>query len=88
MNTAAYHPQAPIEAHEVPDDARIHTLPRHFGQYMFTVGMPFTGGCVAWRRSTLAGTGISTSFQTVASTWPLSASPCCFASRAMAMKGL
>ena len=37
MNTAAYHTHAPIEAHQVPDDARIHTLPRHFGQHMLTV---------------------------------------------------
>lgn len=37
MNTAAYHPHVPIEAHKVPDEARIHTLPRHFGRHMLTV---------------------------------------------------
>ncbi len=37
MNTVAYQPHAPIEAHKVPDDARIHTLPLHFGQHMLTV---------------------------------------------------
>jgi Antirestriction protein len=37
MNIAAYHPRAPIEAHKVPDDARIHTLPHHFGRHMLAV---------------------------------------------------
>ena len=37
MNTVAYHPRAPIEAQQVPDDTRIHTLPRHFGQHMLIV---------------------------------------------------
>ena len=37
MITAAYHTHAPIEAHQVPDDARMHALPRHFGRHMLTV---------------------------------------------------
>ena len=37
MNTVAYHPHALIHAHKVPDDARIHILPRHFGRHMLAV---------------------------------------------------
>ena len=37
MNAAAYPTHAPIEARQVPDDARIHTLPRHFGRHMLAV---------------------------------------------------
>ncbi len=37
MNTAAYHAHAPIEAQKVADDARIHTLPHHFGRHMLIV---------------------------------------------------
>ena len=37
MNTAAYQTHAPIGAQQVPDDARIHTLPRHFGWHMLAV---------------------------------------------------
>lgn len=37
MNTADYHAHAPIEAQKVADDARIHTLPHHFGRHMLIV---------------------------------------------------
>jgi antirestriction protein len=37
MNTSPHLAARPIQAHQVPDEARIETLPRHFGRHMLAV---------------------------------------------------
>ena len=79
--TAAYHTHAPIEARQVSDDARIHSLPHHFGRHMLTV----EDAVYRWMRR-LVPEYSGGYWRTVASTWPRKVSPCSFESMATATK--
>jgi hypothetical protein len=37
MSTSPQCARQPIQAHQVPDEARVETLPRHFGRHMLAV---------------------------------------------------
>jgi hypothetical protein len=76
MTTAAYYAHAPVEAQKVADDARIHTLPHHFGRHMLIVEDAVYRWMHRLAPEYSGATGISTSSRTAASTWPRSAHRC------------
>lgn len=83
MNTVSYHPHSGIEAHQDPDDARTHTLPRHFGGHM----LAFEDAIYRWERPSVRERLEMPASPQYRGARSLPASRYCFVSRLTATRG-